>query len=110
MLGGLGVPALPWDQFFGGFETLLAGSAPIFWSFFLLTGCAVFVLRRHEPDVERPFRIPFFPLPPLVFCATCLYMIYSSLDYAGWLVLVGIVPVLAGGLILLPIRHRHAGG
>jgi len=100
LLSAVGVPVLPWDKYFGGFETLLAGSAPVFWSFFLLTGVAVLVLRWREPHIERPFRVPLYPLPPLVFCATCAYMIYSSLDYAGWLVLLGVVPVVCGGLAL----------
>ena len=105
VLDGVGVPALPWEDFFGGFETLLAGSAPVFWMFFLLTGLAVFILRRREPHVERPFRIPFYPLPPLVFCTTCLYMIYSSLSYAGWLALLGVVPVAFGGGLLLVLAQ-----
>lgn len=95
-LGAVGLLPLRWDDFFGGFETLIAGSAPIFWAFFLLTGVAVFVLRWRHPDISRPFKIPGFPLPPLVFCAACGYMLYSSLDYAGWLTLLGVVPLVAG--------------
>jgi len=29
---------MPWDRYFGGFDTLLSGTAPVFWGFFLLTG------------------------------------------------------------------------
>ena len=107
-LGRLGVGRLPWDEYFGGFETLLAGSAPVFWTFFLLTGLAVFVLRWKDPDAERPFSIPLFPLPALVFCATSLYMLYSSLTYARWLVLLGAVP-LAVGVPLWWIARRGTG-
>lgn len=103
-LGTIGAPSLPWNEYFGGFETLLAGSAPIFWTFFLLTGVAVFLLRRKHPAVPRPFSIPFYPLPLLVFCGTCLYMLYSSLVYARWLVLVVAIPLVLGGGLWFVMR------
>lgn len=105
-LGGIGLAGLPWQEYFGGFETLLAGGAPVFWLFFLLTGVAVFRFRLMDPLADRPFRIPFFPLPPLVFCATCLYMLYSSVAYARWLVLLGLVPVVLGAVLLPLVRDR----
>ncbi len=87
---------LPWEAYFGGFGALLAATAPIFWIFFLATGVAVFVLRWKDHALERPFRIPFFPAPPLIFCVTCGFMLYSSLRYAGWLTLLGAVPLAVG--------------
>jgi amino acid transporter len=108
-LSSIHVPRLPWDEYFGGFETLLAGSAPIFWAFFLLTGTTVLVLRLKHPADERPFKIPLFPLPLLVFCGTCVYMLYSSLVYARWLVLLGAVPLVLGvGLWLIVRSDRIA--
>jgi amino acid transporter len=98
-LGVAGLPGLSWDSHLGGFETLVAGSAPVFWAFFLLTGLSVVVLRRKDGGRPRPFRVPLFPVPPIIFCATCGYMLYSSLSYARWLALIGILP-LAGGLLL----------
>jgi basic amino acid/polyamine antiporter, APA family len=95
----VGLRELPWHEYFGGFETLVAGSAPVFWAFFLLTGLAVFVLRIRFADRDRPFRIPFFPLPPIVFCLACAYMLYSSLTYARWLTLLGLVPLAFGAIL-----------
>lgn len=90
----------------GGFETLLACTAPVFWGFFLLTGLAVFVLRQRDPHVERPFRVPLYPLLPIVFCLSCGYMLYSSIDYAaldrkwkGGLALLGALPLVIGLLL-----------
>jgi amino acid transporter len=80
----------------GGFYSLLQCTAPIFWLFFLMTGLALFTLRRNDPTIERPFSVPLFPLLPLIFCATCGYMLYSGIGYAGELGLVGAVLVLAG--------------
>ena len=54
-LGVAGLPGLPWDSTLGGFETLVAGSAPVFWAFFLLTGISVIVLRIKDGKRPRPF-------------------------------------------------------
>ena len=95
-LQGVGLQRLPWAQYFGGFETLVAGTAPIFWSFFLLTAISLFVLRIKDRGRPRPFSAPLFPLPPIVLCLTCSYMLYSSLDYGKWLALIGLVPLALG--------------
>lgn len=92
----IGLSPLPWEKYFGGFETLLAGSAPVFWGFFLLTGLSLFALRMRDPDIERPFAAPLFPWLPLVFCGTCFYMLRAALDYAGNLALIGALPLLLG--------------
>jgi amino acid transporter len=87
---------LPWQEYHGGFETLVAGTAPVFWCFFLLTGISVFVLRLKDRDRYRPFATPLFPLPPLVFCAACSFMLYASVTYAKGLCLIGLAPLALG--------------
>ncbi len=91
-----------------GFETMVEYTAPVFWFFFLLTGVSLLVLRRREPHVVRPFRVPLYPLTPLLFCASCAYLLYSSLAYTGAGALVG-VAVLATGLIPLALMRRRTG-
>ena len=41
------------------------------------TVAGVLVLRRREPEAERPFRVPLYPLPPLLFIALALWMTIS---------------------------------
>ena len=69
-----------------------------------MTGVAFFVLRRREPRIPRPFRVPLFPITPLVFCGTCSYLLYSSLAYTGRGALVGVAVLAVGGLLLLVQR------
>lgn len=88
-----------------GFETIVEYTAPVFWFFFLLVGIALFILRRREPAAERPFRVPLYPLTPLVFCLSSAYLLYSSLAYTGWGALVG-VAVLAAGVLLLAVLPK----
>lgn len=84
-----------------GFQTMVDYTAPVFWFFFLLTGISLLVLRRREPEVSRPFRVPVYPLTPLLFCLICAYLLYSSLAFTGIGALVGVGVVGVGGLFLL---------
>lgn len=65
-----------------GVRTMVEFTSPIFWFFFLLTGIALFVLRRKYPARPRPFKVPFYPVLPLIFIGTCAYLLYRSLIYA----------------------------
>jgi len=79
-----------------GFQAMVAYTAPVFWLFLLLVGISYFVLRRREPNHQRPFRAPFYPLIPALFCLTCAYLLYASLAYAGLGALVGVTVLLIG--------------
>jgi amino acid transporter len=81
-------------------------TAPVFWLFLFLTGVALLVLRRRDPERARPFRVPLYPLTPLALCATCGYLVYSSLAYTGLGALVGVAVLLAGALVLLVTGGR----
>ncbi|WP_235925694.1 amino acid permease [Pontibacter burrus] len=73
-----------------GFETIVEYTASVFWYFLLLVGIALFVLSRKDPNLERPFRVPLYPVLPLVCCLTSAYLFYSSLMYTGFGAMVGI--------------------
>jgi amino acid transporter len=64
-----------------GFVTMVEYTASVFWAFFLLTGLAVIVLRRRNPESARPFTVPLYPWTPLAFCASSAYMLWSSLAH-----------------------------
>jgi amino acid transporter len=80
--------------FAGSFIDTILYTAPVVWLFFLGTGISVFVLRRREPHVDRPYTISGFPLPALIFCAACLFMCYSSFTYALAMKPVGLIIVM----------------
>ncbi|MBL69392.1 MAG: hypothetical protein CMO74_13265 [Verrucomicrobiales bacterium] len=41
------------------------------------TVAGVLVLRKRAPDTERPFRVPLYPLPPILFIGLALWMTVS---------------------------------
>ena len=56
-------------------------------------------VRRRDPAPS--YRAPFYPLTPLIFAVTCIYMLYSSLAYTGMGALFGMGALLAGTPLLL---------
>lgn len=89
-----------------GFETMVEYTAPVFWLFFLLTGIALFVLRVREPELPRPFRVPLYPLTPILFCSSSAYLLYSSLAYTGVGAVAGMAVLTSGVLVLLVMTAR----
>jgi APA family basic amino acid/polyamine antiporter len=90
-----------------GFSAMVEYTAPVFWFFLLLVGLSLFVLRRRDPGRERPFKVPLYPVIPLLFCAICGYLLYASLAYTGYGALVGIAVLLAGIPLLGFVRKKR---
>lgn len=91
-----------------GFEAMVAYTAPVFWFFLAMAALAVIVLRQREPTRPRPFKVPFYPITPLIFFGAALYMLYSSVRYAGSGALVGVAVMLAGVPVLFLVRATAA--
>ncbi len=96
-----------------GIEAMVAYLTPVFWFFMLLTALSLFVLRYRNKDRELPFRVPLYPVTPILFALMCLYMLNSGIDYArssyvGLASLAGIAVVLAGIPLLAWARLRRA--
>lgn len=65
-----------------GFEIILAATSPVLWLVFLGAGVALVVLRWREPNRERPFRVPAYPLVATIYILACVFMLYESIEYA----------------------------
>ncbi|HYM36755.1 MAG TPA: amino acid permease, partial [Steroidobacteraceae bacterium] len=93
-----------------GFSVMVTFTAPVFWFFFMMSGIALFVLRAKQPDIARPFKVPLYPVLPLIFIITCAYLLYSSIAYArsqkaGY---VALLVLVAGVVAWIPAKMRNA--
>jgi len=70
---------------------------------FAIVCTAVLIMRRTNPNAERPFRCPFVPLMPLLGILGCLVLMLS-LPVANWWRLIG---WLAAGLVIYFAYSRH---
>ncbi len=93
------------------FDRLVMFTGPFYWGFICLVIVALAALRWQKRLPDDRYRVPVFPLPPLLFSAACLWMAYSGLMYvwsaggregywAAAVVVVGVV-ILAGDWLLL---------
>ena len=100
----------PLEKF--GVNSILARfcCAPIYWSFLFLVGISVFILRFKHPNTKRDFSVPLYPLTPIVFCASCAYLAYSSFAYAHskGAVTISLYVMLVGVIALLFLRAKKA--
>jgi APA family basic amino acid/polyamine antiporter len=65
-----------------GFDRLVVFTTPFFFGFTVLVGVALFVLRSRIVRAESSYRVPFYPLTPVLFILSSGAMVYASVDYA----------------------------
>lgn len=65
------------------FEDMVTFTASAHWFFMALVGTSLIVLRFREPSVQRPFRVPWYPLIPILYIVVCCALFYSSFQYAN---------------------------
>lgn len=66
---------------------------------FAVVSLGVMILRRTAPELDRGFRVPCYPVVPLLSILACAYLIYelpldTYLLFGGWLILALVVYVL----------------
>jgi APA family basic amino acid/polyamine antiporter len=72
---------------------------------FVIVCAAVLIMRRTHPDAERPFRVPWVPLLPILGIASCLLLMFS-LPSENWLRL--IVWLALGLVIYFSYGRKHS--
>src|SRR5690606_39137184 len=71
----------------------------------IIVAVAVPVLRRQRPELERPFKVPFSPVVPVLAAVSCLYLmlnldVITWLRFGAWLVI--------GMVIYFTYSRRHS--
>jgi amino acid transporter len=65
--------------FIGGFSQLFTYVIFGGWIFYALAVASVVVLRRKDPGMERPFRVPGYPFVPLLFVLGAALLVANTL-------------------------------
>jgi len=63
----------------GSFEQLLTFVVFIGWIFYALAAASVFVYRRREPNAVRAYRVPGYPLTPLIFIVAAVGLVVNTI-------------------------------
>ena len=68
----------------------------IIWVFYVLTFIGVFKLRKDQPNLERPYRVPLYPVIPLIAIVGGLFVIVNQLLSATGIAVAGLVVTAIG--------------
>ena len=63
----------------GTFSQLLTYAVFTGWIFYALGALAVMALRRSEPNVARPFRVPGYPVTPILFVVAAAALVINTI-------------------------------
>ncbi len=68
----------------------------VIWLFYTMVFIAVIKLRRTEPDLKRPYRVPFYPVVPIIAILGGVFIIGMTLMTEFKLAMIGVLATLAG--------------
>lgn len=91
--------------FIGGFSQLFTYVIFGAWIFYGLAVAGVIVLRRKEPDLPRPFRVPGYPAVPALFAIAAALLVASTLVATPRESLIGL-GFIALGIPLYLLRRK----
>jgi len=80
-----------------GFSSLLDYFGPCSWAFYAFSASAVVVLRQRGHAAEAAYRVPYYPLPPLIVVTVAAGIVVSSLMRSP------IFTLLAFGIVALSV-------
>ena len=91
----------------GTFEQLLTYVVFIGWIFYALGAAAVIALRIKRPDAVRPFKVPGYPLTPILFVLAASVIVGNTIVSQPKQAAIGIAVVLAGAPAYLIWQRRR---
>lgn len=80
----------------GSFQQLFTSYVFTSWIFYGLAVGGVMVLRYREPELERPYRCPLYPVAPLFFLVATTAIVISTFVAQFWQALLGVGLILLG--------------
>lgn len=75
---------------------------------FIVVAGGVLVLRRTQPDLPRPFRVPLHPVVPVLTIAVCLYILWG-IALVTWVIFGCWLAVVLAFYLLWGRRHAVLG-
>jgi basic amino acid/polyamine antiporter, APA family len=63
----------------GTFEQLLTYVVFVGWIFYALAAASIFVYRKRFPDAPRPYRVPGYPITPIVFILAATALVGNTI-------------------------------
>ena len=91
--------------FSGTFDSLTDMLVYVSWIFSILLFVGIFILRRQQPELKRPYKIPGYPWPPILAIVGALFIVITTTVTQPILAMIGILLTLSGEPVYLYV-HR----
>ena len=78
------------------------------WLFYALNAGSVVMLRIREPDRPRPFRVPGFPVVPIVFVIVATLLLVNTVATNFYPSVIGLGMTALGGLVYAGLLRGRA--
>jgi len=72
---------------------------------FLMVSLGVIVLRIRQPDMPRPYKVPFYPITPILGVGFCFYLMLNLSGTTWWRFLIW---MSAGMVIYFAYSYKHS--
>ena len=93
----------------GTFDQLTEAVVFSSWMFYALNAGTVLMLRRREPDRERAFRVPGYPVVPIVFVVLSLLLLVNTIITSWKLSSIGLGITALGAIVYaVCVRQKKA--
>ncbi|GAA6236900.1 APC family permease [Apilactobacillus micheneri] len=92
--------------FAGSFDLLTDMLVFVMWIFNCLLFIAVFRLRRKEPEMIRPYKVPWYPIIPIIALVGGIFILFETIISQTGLALVGILLTVLG-IPVYYLQQRH---
>ena len=93
----------------GNFNVLTDMLVFVMWTFNTMLSIAVVILRKREPELKRPFKVPWYPIIPLISVIGGVFIVVSTIINQFVLSLIGIVLTLLGLPIYYYMQNKNKG-
>ncbi|MGL5313895.1 MAG: APC family permease [Peptostreptococcaceae bacterium] len=92
----------------GSFAILSDITIFVCWVFYILTFVGVIILRKRAPKMNRPYKVPLYPLIPMVAIIGGLYVVISTLFNQTAYAFIGLGITLLGLPIYFVMNNKNA--
>lgn len=80
----------------GAFDSITNMLVFVIWAFYVMSFIAVMILRKREPDTLRPYKVPLYPVVPLIAILSGVFVMLNTLFTQPGLAITGIIITLLG--------------
>lgn len=89
------------------FDTLADIGSFTIWFFYVLCFLGLFLLRKRWPDRVRPYKVPLYPITPIVGLLGGVLVLSSTILYQPFIAVMSIIPALSGLPVYFYLKKKN---